>query len=146
MPFTTLRTTQVHDLMLTTAKAMAKLPVIPAPAYGSSRSTPPRSPTGSRSSPSARRPAWCPVGPPAGLVPDIGGPQVYDLRHLTRLYLEARGKHRLFMPVRQPGKPPARSARAPTLALDRAVGRRTWEEFLADRVGPAGVGSGALAT
>jgi uncharacterized protein YbjT (DUF2867 family) len=32
LPFTTLRATQFHDLMLTVARQMAKLPVIPAPA------------------------------------------------------------------------------------------------------------------
>lgn len=32
LPFTTLRATQFHDLILTTAQAMAKLPVIPVPA------------------------------------------------------------------------------------------------------------------
>lgn len=32
LPFTTLRATQFHDLILTMARQMAKLPVIPAPA------------------------------------------------------------------------------------------------------------------
>src|SRR5205823_9663955 len=32
LPWTTLRATQFHDLILTVAKAMAKLPVVPVPA------------------------------------------------------------------------------------------------------------------
>jgi hypothetical protein len=52
----------------------------------------------------------------------------------VRGYLRARGKHRLIVPVRTPGKA-ARAVRAgAVLAPDRAVGRRTWEDFLADRV------------
>jgi hypothetical protein len=41
------------------------------------------------------------------------------------------------VPIRLPGKA-ARAFRAgANLAPDRAVGRRTWEEFLAERVGHA---------
>jgi hypothetical protein len=75
------------------------------------------------------------LGAPAGLVPDMGGPRVYELAALVRGYLQARGQHRPILPVRVPGKA-ARAFRAgANLAPDRAVGRRTWEDFLADRVG-----------
>ena len=47
--------------------------------------------------------------------------------------LRARGRHRLMVPTWLPGQA-ARAGRADAdLAPDRAVGRRTWEEFLADR-------------
>ena len=74
------------------------------------------------------------LGEPAGLVPDIGGPRVYPMADLVRGYLRATGRRRLIMPMRAPGKA-ARAVRAgANLAPDRAVGRRTWEEFLAARV------------
>jgi hypothetical protein len=64
----------------------------------------------------------------------MGGPRVYEMSELVREYLRARGKHRPIVPVWLPGKA-ARAFRAgAALAPGRAVGRRTWEEFLADRV------------
>jgi uncharacterized protein YbjT (DUF2867 family) len=82
----------------------------------------------------AARLAELALGPPAGLVPDIAGPRIYATAELIRGYLRASGKRRPIVPVRLPGRA-ARAVRAGAiLAPDRAVGRRTWEEFLADRV------------
>lgn len=131
VPWTTLRATQFHDLILMTARQLAKMPVIPAPA-------------GVRFQPVdadevAARVVELALGEPAGLVPDIGGPHVYEMTDLLRSYLRARGKHRLIMPVKLPGKA-ARAFRAgANLAPDRAVGHRTWEDFLAERLGPVTV-------
>ena len=126
VPWTTLRATQFHDLMLTTAQGMAKLPVIPVP-------------TGYRVQPVdagevAARLAELALGEPAGLVPDIAGPQVLELRELIRAYLRARGARRAMVPVRLPGRASRAFRGGANLAPDRAVGRRTWEEFLAARV------------
>jgi uncharacterized protein YbjT (DUF2867 family) len=126
LPWTTLRATQFHDLMLTTAQGMAKLPVIPVP-------------SGFRFQPVdagevADRLVELALDAPAGLVPDIAGPRVYGMGELVRSYLRARGKRRAMVPLRLPGKA-ARAFRAgANLAPDQAVGRRTWEEFLAERV------------
>jgi uncharacterized protein YbjT (DUF2867 family) len=126
LPWTTLRATQFHDLMLTTARQMVRLPVVPVP-------------SGFRFQPieAGEVAAWLvelALGTPAGLVPDIAGPKVYGMADLIRGYLQARRKHRLLVPVRLPGKA-ARAYRAgANLTPERAVGRRTWEEFLADRV------------
>jgi uncharacterized protein YbjT (DUF2867 family) len=127
LPWTTLRATQFHDLFLVVARQMAKLPVIPVPA-------------GFRFQPIdegevAARLVELALGTPAGLVPDMGGPRVYGMADLLRAYLRASGKHRLILPVWTPGKA-ARSIRAgANLAPDLAVGIRTWEDFLAERVG-----------
>jgi hypothetical protein len=60
---------------------------------------------------------------------------VEPLAELLRGYLRARRRRRLLVPVRLPGEA-ARAVRAgAVLAPDRAVGRRTWEEFLAERLG-----------
>jgi uncharacterized protein YbjT (DUF2867 family) len=126
LPWTTLRATQFHDLSLTVAEQMAKLPVIPVPA-------------GVRFQPVdtgevAARLTELALGAPAGLVPDMAGPQVSSLAGLLRGYLKARGKRRLLVPIWLPGRA-ARAVRAgANLAPDRAVGHRTWEDFLADRV------------
>lgn len=74
------------------------------------------------------------LGAPAGLVPEMGRPRVYAMADLLRGYLRARGKHRVMVPVRIPGGA-ARAFRAgANLAPERAVGQRTWEDFLAERV------------
>jgi uncharacterized protein YbjT (DUF2867 family) len=126
LPWTTLRAAQFHDLLLMVAQQMTKLPVIPVPA-------------GFRFQPVdagevAARLVELALGTPAGLAPDLGGPQVYGVADLLRGYLRARRKHRLMVPVRLPGKA-ARAFRAgANLAPERAVGHRTWEDFLAARV------------
>ncbi|HEX6501290.1 MAG TPA: NAD(P)H-binding protein [Micromonosporaceae bacterium] len=134
LPWTTLRATQFYDLILMVAQQMAKLPVVPVP-------------TGVRFQPVdagevADRLVELALGEPSGLVPDIAGPRVYPMADLLRSYFEATGRRRLTMPVRLPGGG-ARAVRAgANLAPDRAVGRRTWENFLSERLrGAAPVGS-----
>jgi len=125
-PWTTLRATQFFDLSLVTAQAMAKLPVIPVPA-------------GFRFQPIdsgevADRLVELALGAPMGLVPAIAGPRIYDWADLIRGYLQAAGKRRAIVRVPTPGKAAAAIRDGANLAPDRAVGRRTWEEFLAERV------------
>jgi uncharacterized protein YbjT (DUF2867 family) len=126
LPWTTLRATQFQQSMLLLVQQMAKLPVIAAPA-------------GWRFQPIdaaevADRLVELALGTPSGLVPDLGGPRVYEMAELIGTYLHARGKHRLVVPIWTPGKA-ARAFRAgANLAPERAVGRGTWEEALAERV------------
>ena len=127
LPWTTLRATQFYDLLLMVARPMARLPVIPVPA-------------GVRFQPVdaaevAARLAELALGPPAGLVPDLAGPRVYPMAELLRGYLRAAGKRRPLVPLWLPGRA-ARAVRAgANLAPDRAVGHRTWEDFVTERVG-----------
>jgi hypothetical protein len=78
------------------------------------------------------------LGEPAGLLPDIGGPRVYSMKELVRSYLRASGKHRLTMSIRTPGRASRAYREGANLAPEHAVGRRTWEDFLAERIGPKG--------
>jgi len=126
LPWTTLRATQFHDLALTTVRQLAKLPVIPVP-------------TGVRFQPIdagdvAARLVELSLGTPSGLVPDMGGPRTYDMAELVRSYLRATNRHRPLLPVRLPGKAAGAMRAGANLAADRAVGHRTWEDFLADRL------------
>ena len=126
LAWTTLRATQFHYGILIAAQAMAKLPVVPLPA-------------GFRFQPVdegevAARLVELALGTPAGLVADMAGPKVYSMAELLRGYLRASHRHRPIIPVWMPGKA-ARAVRSgANLAPERAVGRRTWEEFLADRL------------
>jgi uncharacterized protein YbjT (DUF2867 family) len=127
LPWTTLRATQFHDLILMVAKQLAKLPMVPLPA-------------GFRFQPVdaddvAARLVELALAEPAGLVADMGGPRVYGAAELLRGYLRAtKRRRRPLVPVWLPGEA-ARAVRSGAhLAPEQAVGQRTWEEFLADRV------------
>jgi uncharacterized protein YbjT (DUF2867 family) len=129
VPYTTLRATQFHDLILKTVEQAARLPVVPVPA-------------GVRFQPIdadevAARLVELALGAPAGLVPDVAGPKIYELRELARSYLRARGKRRPIVAIRLPGRAAQAFREGANLAPERAVGGRTWEEFLANRVSPA---------
>jgi uncharacterized protein YbjT (DUF2867 family) len=126
LPFTILRATQFHDLILTVAQQMAKLPVVPLPA-------------GFRVQPVeadevAARLVELALGEPAGMVPDIGGPRVYGAAELLRGYLRASKRRRPIVAIPLPGKAARAFRDGANLAPEQAEGQRTWEEFLADRV------------
>jgi uncharacterized protein YbjT (DUF2867 family) len=127
VPWTILRAAQFHDLVLTMVQKMAKLPVVPVP--GGLRFQP------VDSGEVAARLVELTLGEPAGLVPDLAGPKVYGMADLVRGYLQARGKRRLMMPVRMPGKAGRAYRAGENLSREGAfVGQRTWEDFLAERL------------
>jgi uncharacterized protein YbjT (DUF2867 family) len=136
LPWTTLRATQFYDLLLLVAQQMARLPVIPLP-------------IGARFQPVdsgevAARLVELALGAPSGLVPDFAGPRVYGAAELLRTYLQAAGKRRPIVPIPLPGKA-ARAVRAgAVLAPQHATGRRTWEEFLAERLGASSASGSGL--
>ncbi|HEU4346350.1 MAG TPA: NAD(P)H-binding protein [Actinoplanes sp.] len=126
LPWTTLRATQFHDLTLTAVRQLAKLPVVGVPA-------------GVRFQPVdagevAGRLVELALGAPAGLVPDLGGPRVYGMDELVRSYLRATGRRRPILPIRFAGRAYRAMRDGANLAPDRAVGHRTWEDFLTERV------------
>jgi uncharacterized protein YbjT (DUF2867 family) len=125
LPWTTLRATQFHDLIFMVVRQLAKLPVIPVV-------------SGFKFQPIdagdvADQLVALALGTPSGLVPDIAGPRVYEMADLVRTYLLASGKHRPRLPIWLPGKAAAALRAGANLAPERAVGRRTWEDFLAER-------------
>src|ERR671915_1058855 len=96
LPFTTLRATQFHDLILTVAQQMAKLPVVPMPAGFQVQPV--------DADEVAARLVELTLGEPAGRVPDMGGPRVYGAAELLRGYLRATHRRRLIVPVWLPGR------------------------------------------
>jgi uncharacterized protein YbjT (DUF2867 family) len=137
LPWSTLRATQFFDLCLTVAQSMAKLPVIPVPA-------------GFRFQPIdagevAARLAELALGEPAGLVQDMAGPKVLGTAELMRGYLQATHRKRPIVSVPLPGAAARAIRSGANLSPARAVGRRTWEQFLADRV-QSPTGSATLGT
>ena len=124
LPWTTLRATQFHDLTLLAARQLARLPVVPVPA-------------GVRFQPVdtgevAARLVELALAGPAGLVPDLAGPRIYPMGDLVRGYLRAAGRRRPIVGVPAAGAAYRAIRAGANLAPDRAVGLRTWEQFLAD--------------
>lgn len=126
LPWTTLRATQFFDLTLLTIRQMVKLPLIPVPAAFRFQPID----TGEV----AARLVELALAKPANLVPDFAGPRIYRMDELVCGYLQATGKRRPIMSMWLPGQA-ARAFRAgANLAPDRAVGKRTWENFLGGRL------------
>ena len=126
VPWTTLRATQFHDWILTLLRQMATMPVMPL--WGGARFQP------VDSGEVAARLVELALDEPSGLVPDIAGPRVYGMEELARSYLRAAGRRRLMISPKAPGKGAAAYRAGANLAPERAVGRRTWEDFLATQV------------
>jgi uncharacterized protein YbjT (DUF2867 family) len=122
LPWTTLRATQFHDSVYLVVSQLARLPVAPVPA-------------GIRFQPVdtgevADRLVELVLGPPSGLVPDLAGPGSDELAGLLRGYLRTVHRRRPILRVPVPGRAAQALRAGANLAPDRAVGHRTWEEFL----------------
>jgi len=129
LPWTTLRATQFHDLIFMVVEKLAKLPVVPVPSGTAFQPV--------DTDEVAARMVELALGQPSGLVPDMAGPRVYGTADLMRGYFNATHRRRPLMPIHLPGKA-ARALRAgANLAPEHPVGKRTWEEFLADRLAPS---------
>jgi uncharacterized protein YbjT (DUF2867 family) len=127
VPWTILRATQFHDLVLMALHVLDRMPVV-MPIPREFRLQP------------------MDVGEAAGRVPDVGGPEVLTSTELARAYLEASGRSKRLVGVPLPGKA-ARAVRGGAqLCPDKRYGTVRWEEFLRENFqhqrisGPAGEG------
>ncbi len=132
LPWTLLRATQFYDLVLSGAKSLARLPVVPVPARF------PVQPVDADEV--AARLVDLALAEPAGRVADMGGPEVISFADLLRRYLRATSRRRPIVPIPIPG---TRAIRAGALVVsqDQATagslaGKATWEEFLAGKTEP----------
>ncbi|GGW66838.1 SDR family oxidoreductase [Streptomyces xantholiticus] len=124
--WTNLRATQFPGLLDTVFTVLSKLPVFVVPTRTVCQPVDPRE--------VADRLVELALDGPAGQVPDLAGPAVHTVDRLARTWLRAAGKRRLVLPVFVPGKAGAGFRSGALTAPDRAVGRRTWEEYLAEKV------------
>ncbi|GAA3502202.1 NAD(P)H-binding protein [Streptomyces prasinosporus] len=128
--WTVLRTTQFHDLLLTFFQGMAKAPVLLLPARVKDQPV--------DTAEVAERLSGLARETPAGRVEDMGGPEVRTLDSLARAYLRATGRRRAVVKVPLRGAAYHGFRDGGHLTPGRAVGRRTFDEFLAERFGGAG--------
>jgi len=127
LPWTTLRATQFHDLALTTVQGLAKSPVMPY--FSGVRFQP------VETAEVARRLGDLALAAPAGLVDELGGPEVLEMRELARTYLAAVGRRRLLVPLPVGGRSGKAVRAGANLTPGHADGHYTWADFLAERVG-----------
>ncbi|WP_327305867.1 NAD(P)H-binding protein [Streptomyces sp. NBC_01298] len=124
--WTNLRATQFPALLDLAFGALSKLPVVLVPSGTHCQPVDPGE--------VADRLVELALGEPAGRVPDFAGPTVYPAAGLARDWLRAAGKRRPVLPVRVPGRIGAAWRAGHLTAPGHALGRRTWEQYLAERV------------
>ncbi|MDI6411918.1 SDR family oxidoreductase [Streptomyces albus] len=125
VPWTVLRATQFHELVAGLTTAQRRLPFVVTPA-------------GFRFQPVAvgevaARLAGLVQGPPAGRVPDMGGPRVLTAREAAGLTLRATGRRARVHELPLPGRTARAFRRGGNLAPGHATGRGRFEDFLAER-------------
>ncbi|NUR71767.1 MAG: SDR family oxidoreductase [Hamadaea sp.] len=125
LPWTVLRASQFFELIETVASTLAKSPVVPT--FRGLKFQPVDVET------VADHMAGLIRAEPAGLAPDVAGPDAADMAVFLREYLRATGKRRAMLPIPVPGAAAHAIAAGAITAPDRAVGRKTWAEFLRER-------------
>ncbi|MGW3035385.1 SDR family oxidoreductase [Streptomyces sp. NPDC001178] len=125
--WTVLRATQFHDLLVMVFKALAKLPVMVLPGHVSDQPV--------EVAEVAERLAELAAGAPAGRVEDMGGPEIRTFESLARAYLKATGRRRAVVNVPLWGRAYRAFRSGGHLAPEHAVGKGTFEEYLADHHG-----------
>ncbi|TVZ91963.1 SDR family oxidoreductase [Streptomyces sp. BK340] len=125
--WTVLRATQFHDLVVTVVRGLAKSPVVLLPAGVSDQPV--------EVAEVADRLAESALAAPAGRVPDMGGPEVRTFDSLARACLRATGRRRPVLSVPLFGKTYRAFRSGGHLAPEQAVGKGTFEEYLARRFG-----------
>ncbi len=122
MPWTVLRATQFHDLALTMVKGMCKLPVAFVPKGISCQPVAVEE--------VATRLVELAADPPAGRVPEIGGPEIHSFTELARMYLHSARRRKPLAQVPLPGTL-ARGLRSGYgMTPDFGDGVQTFGEFL----------------
>lgn len=126
LPWSVLRATQFHELVLTIALAASRLPVVLLP-------------RGLRDQPVdvrdvAPRLVDLVESGPAGRAPDLGGPQVLTAEEIVRALAEARGRRARIVTVPLAGKVYAGLRAGHHLLAGGETGTRTFAAYLAEQV------------
>jgi uncharacterized protein YbjT (DUF2867 family) len=122
LPWTTLRSSQLHELVLQTMATLARVPVVVVPSGTCMQPV--------HAAEVAARLADLASGPPRGLVPEFVGPEVRAMDDLARSVLRALGKHRPVVRIRMPGRAAQAFREGANLSLEPPTGAVTWKEFL----------------
>lgn len=74
---------------------------------------------------------------PLGLLPDIAGPEVLTFKAMLHQWKQARGSHKLVLPLPLPGKFSAAVRKGLITSPNARVGKLTWAQWLQRRYGHA---------
>ncbi|MGW0947490.1 SDR family oxidoreductase [Streptomyces sp. NPDC002623] len=124
--WTVLRTTQFHDLLVQLFQILAKVPVMVLPAGVGDQPV--------EVAEVADRLAELAAGAPAGRVDDMAGPEVRTFESLARAFLKASGRRCAVANVPLWGTAYRAFREGGHLAPERAVGKGTFEDYLATRI------------
>ncbi len=125
VPWTILRAAQFHDLLDIAAHGLKRLPVWPLPLDMQVQPI--------DSGETATRLVELALAAPVGRAPDIAGPRVMRTGEVIRQWLRATGTRRPVIHLPLPGKVAAGFRRGYNTAPDRAYGKITWEQWLAQK-------------
>lgn len=67
---------------------------------------------------------------PGGMLPEMAGPEIIDIKTLARTYMTAIGRERPVVGVYVPGRVAGAFRRGLHTNPERAVGRKTWDQHL----------------
>ena len=122
VPWSILRATQFHDLVLRALRILDRLPILLVPRGFVGKPID----TGEV----ADRLTELAFSSPAGLVPDVGGPEILTSGELARTYLEAVGRRKMLVEVPVPGRAARAWREGAQLCPEQAYGSIRWQEFL----------------
>ncbi len=126
LPYSILRTTQWHTLADEFSRRLSASPVVMLPKGLKTQLL--------DAGEVADRMAAIVDQGPSQHVPDMGGPEILDMRGIVKSWLKAKGKRRAVLSVPLPGKAVAGFAAGHNLAPDHADGRITWAQWLGGNV------------
>ncbi len=126
LPYSILRTTQWHTFADEVCRRLSASPVLMLPKGFKSQLL--------DGGEVAERMAAIVDQGPSQHVPDMGGPEVLDMRHVSKSWLEAKGKRRAVLSLPIPGKAVAGFAAGHNLTPGHADGRITWDQWLRENV------------
>lgn len=126
LPWTVLRATQFHDLVLALGDYLSKSPVVPLPRRVKDQPV-------SVLDVASRIGELVAAGP-SGRADDFGGPEVLPLEQLIRSVVAALGRERRFVSVPPVGKVFRGYAAGHHLAPGLPTGGRTFADYLAEHV------------
>lgn len=127
IPHTIQRFTQFHDLLWFVLGILTKAPIVPVP--NDTRFQVLDSEVAARCLVSAAE------GPPAGRLPDLGGPTIYDGKDLARSVATAHGRRRRIIGINMPGLVGAAFRAGGNLTEHRDESGATWNDFVAKQLG-----------
>jgi len=122
LPWSVLRATQFHDLVVGLLRGASRLPVMTLPAGVSCQPI--------ATADVARRLLDVIAAPPQGRAPDIGGPRIETVQDLAQQYLRAAGKKRPLASIWTPGAVAHGYRDGRHLTPEHADGRVTFQDYL----------------